>query len=92
MVQDMKLQMNTNNVHWQRMNEVIDSALLLTFDATETTPSAIANVLLLMGLHPQVWEDVVDEQKKVAEINGENPTLSFTSANCWQLLTEALLF
>lgn len=46
-------------------DEVIDNALLLILAATEITSSTMANVLLLMGLHPDVWQRVADEQKTV---------------------------
>jgi Cytochrome P450 len=54
--------------------QVIDNALLLILAGTETTSSTIANALLLMGLHPHVWEKVVQEQRHIVTEHGETLT------------------
>ncbi|KAL7576981.1 hypothetical protein ACA910_006736 [Epithemia clementina (nom. ined.)] len=50
--------------------EVVNNALLLILAGTETTAFNTANSLLLMGLHPQVWETVVEEQKQTVAKHG----------------------
>ena len=62
--------------------EVIDNALLLILAATETTSSNLANSILLMGLHPDVWEKIVDEQIKVTEKHGEEITKEILADDC----------
>lgn len=65
---------NQNNQRTLSKDEVIDNALLLILASTETTSSVMANALLLMGLHPDVWQYVVDEQREVVKSQGEHFT------------------
>eukprot|EP00977_Amphora_coffeiformis_P014741 scaffold4223_cov189-Amphora_coffeaeformis.AAC.1 len=51
--------------------EIVDNALLLILAATETTSSNLANVIMLMGMHPDVWQKVVDEQRAVVTKFGQ---------------------
>ena len=52
--------------------EIIHNALLLILGGTETVTGTLANALLLMGLHPHVWESVVQEQEKIVAEYGES--------------------
>lgn len=54
--------------------EVIDNALLLILASTEITSSTMADVILLMGMHPYVWRGVVDEQIATVTRHGESLT------------------
>mmetsp|Transcript_1846 Transcript_1846/g.3981 ORF Transcript_1846/g.3981 Transcript_1846/m.3981 type:complete len:581 (+) Transcript_1846:187-1929(+) len=65
------IEANHNKQRTLSNNEVVDNALLLILASTEITSSTLANVLMLMGLHPDVWQCVVDEQKAVVKIHGE---------------------
>lgn len=54
--------------------QIIDNALLLILAGTETTSTNLANVIMLMGFHPDVWEKVVEEQRAVVREHGETLT------------------
>ncbi|CAB9496070.1 11-oxo-beta-amyrin 30-oxidase [Seminavis robusta] len=54
--------------------QVIDNALFLMLAGTETTSSSLCNIMLLMGLHPNVWQKVVEEQARAVETHGETLT------------------
>lgn len=69
-----QIEPKNNNQRTLTNNEVIDNALVLILGATEITSSLLADVLLLMGLHPDVWQRVVDEQNAVVKSHGESIT------------------
>jgi len=56
--------------------QVIENALLLMLAGVETTSSNLANAILLMGLHPHVWDRVVKEQQSVVQEFGRDEGLT----------------
>lgn len=51
--------------------EVIDNSLVMLLAGTETTSTNVANALLLMGLHPDVWQAVIEEQEAIVAQHGD---------------------
>ena len=51
-------------------DEIIDNALLLILAGTEVTSSTIANAVLLLGLHPDVFQKVRSEQEQMIQRHG----------------------
>lgn len=54
--------------------QIIDNALFLILAGTETTSSTLANIMLLAGLNPHMWQKAVQEQAQIVETYG--PTLT----------------
>ena len=54
--------------------EVVDNCLLLILAGTETTATNMANILLLMGLHPSIWQRVIEEQERIVVEHGDQLT------------------
>lgn len=42
--------------------EIIDNALILIFAGSETSANTLTNAMLFLGLHPTVWDKMVEEQ------------------------------
>ena len=62
--------------------EVIDNVLFLMLAGTETTATSMANVMLLMGLHPSKWQAVVEEQADIVARNGDQLTPAVLEQAC----------
>lgn len=60
--------------------EIIDNCLLLILAGTETTATNVANALLLMGLHPEEWQNVIEEQGALVAQYGETLTAEILQA------------
>jgi len=54
--------------------QVIDNALLLIIAGSETSASTLTVVSLLLGLHPDVWKKIQDEQREVISEYGQELT------------------
>mmetsp|Transcript_24491 Transcript_24491/g.50391 ORF Transcript_24491/g.50391 Transcript_24491/m.50391 type:complete len:378 (+) Transcript_24491:624-1757(+) len=54
--------------------EVIENALILLVAGTETSASTLTSAIFLLGLHPHVWEKLVQEQRSVQSIYGDDVT------------------
>jgi len=54
--------------------QVIDNTMLLIAAGSETSSSTLTNVMLLLGMCPQVWEKLVAEQRQLLSQHG--PTLT----------------
>lgn len=55
--------------------EIIDNALLLILAGTETSAATLTNCMLLVGLRPDAWENVLKEQQLLIQKYG--PCLSY---------------
>ena len=63
--------------------QVIHNTLLLILAGTETTSSSLANVMLCMGLHPDLWQRLVDEQAAVVAQHGTAVTPAALQDSPW---------
>ena len=61
--------------------EIIDNSLLLIFAGSETAARTLTNAMLFLGLHPGVWEKLVQEQEAIREQHGDQLTVSNTNAS-----------
>ena len=52
--------------------EIIDNALILIFAGSETSASILTNAMMFLGLHPTVWKKLVEEQKQLQQIHGDD--------------------
>lgn len=66
-------------------NQILDNALLLILAGSETSASTLTTALLLLGIHPNVWEKIVDEQQKLVAEHGETLTKSLLDNECQYL-------
>ena len=73
---------SSDNRHALTQQEVIDNALLLILAATETTSSNLANSIMMMGLHSNVWDKVVEEQRSVVKEHGAKITKEIIDDHC----------
>ena len=71
-------------------DEIIDNCLLLILGGTETTSANLANTLLLMGLHPHIWQKVIDEQKQIVSQYGNTLTPEVLSSQVCPYLDAVL--
>jgi cytochrome P450 len=55
--------------------EIIDNVLLLILAGTETSAATLTNCMLLVGLRPDAWQKVVQEQQQM--IGKHGPQLSY---------------
>jgi len=62
--------------------ETIDNALILIFAGSETSASTLTNSLLFLGLHPDAWDKLVDEQLKMKERHGDMLTKQNLDDEC----------
>mmetsp|Transcript_20343 Transcript_20343/g.56587 ORF Transcript_20343/g.56587 Transcript_20343/m.56587 type:complete len:654 (+) Transcript_20343:239-2200(+) len=56
--------------------ELIDNALILIFAGSETSASTLTNAMLFLGLHPSVWNKLVEEQERIKAKEGDVLTQS----------------
>jgi len=54
--------------------QVIDNSLILIVAGTETSASTLTVATLLLGLHPEVWEKVKEEQRRLISKYGTDLT------------------
>ncbi|KAL9180525.1 hypothetical protein ACHAXT_010978 [Thalassiosira profunda] len=54
--------------------QVIHNALLLIIAGSETSASTLTVISLLLGLHPDVWEKIKEEQRELCSEYGEELT------------------
>ena len=54
--------------------QVIDNALYLIIAGTETSSSTLTNMIFLLGLHPEVYQKLKEEQQTLIRSKGETLT------------------
>ncbi len=62
--------------------QVIDNVLFLMLAGSETSSSTLTNCLLLLGLHPQIWTKVVQEQDELRKVYGDVLTKEQLDGGC----------
>lgn len=62
--------------------QVIDNALLLIAAGSETSANTLTNAMLLLGLHPDIFEKLVQEQTLLVTSKGENITKEILDHDC----------
>jgi len=62
--------------------QVIDNALLLILAGSETSANTLTNIMLLLGMHPHVWEKLVQEQQSVVNKHGDTFTKTLIDNEC----------
>ncbi len=62
--------------------QIIDNVLFLLLAGSETSSSTLTNCLLFLGLHTQVWDRVIEEQRQVQKINGDALTKDILDNEC----------
>jgi len=62
--------------------QVIDNALLLIAAGSETTANTLTNAMLLLGLHSDVFEKLVEEQRSLIASKGETLTKEMIDHEC----------
>ncbi len=58
------------------VEEVIDNALLLIVAGSETSASTLTNTMLLLGLHPDIYHSIVEEQQALLRKNEDATKLT----------------
>jgi len=61
--------------------EIIDNALILIFAGSETSASTLTNAMLFLGLHPDVWDRLVEEQQSLQQEHGDDLTIGALDAS-----------
>mmetsp|Transcript_4250 Transcript_4250/g.12208 ORF Transcript_4250/g.12208 Transcript_4250/m.12208 type:complete len:579 (-) Transcript_4250:143-1879(-) len=56
------------------LEEIVENSLVLLIAGTETSASTLATAMFLLGLHPEVFEKLVQEQHKLVSVHGETIT------------------
>jgi len=60
--------------------EVIENSLLLILAGSETSASTLTNAMLCLGLNPETWKNLVEEQRQVVNKYGnEQGKVEFTT-------------
>ena len=62
--------------------QIIDNIFLLILAGTETSSLTLTNAILLLGMHPDSWENMVAEQKELVDNHGENLTKELIDKEC----------
>jgi len=62
--------------------QVIDNALLLIVAGSETSANTLTNAMLLLGLHPDVYEKLVLEQQALIASKGDQLTKDMLDHDC----------
>jgi len=62
--------------------QVIDNTELLILAGTETSSNTLTNAMQLLGMHPHVWEKIVDEQKQLVSRYGNALTKEQIDKEC----------
>lgn len=62
--------------------QVVDNAMILILAGSETSASTLTNAMALLGLHPHVWDKLVDEQRVVRAKYGEALTKEVLDRDC----------
>merc|ERR1712165_211560 len=62
--------------------QVIDNSLLLIAAGSETTANTLTNAMLLLGLHPAVFQKLVEEQTALIASKGETLTKDMLDKDC----------
>ena len=62
--------------------QILDNALLLILAGSETSAGTLTTALMLLGIHTQVWDKVVEEQKVLVSKYGESLTKSQLDKDC----------
>jgi len=62
--------------------QVMDNSLILIFAGSETSAGTLTNAMLFLGLHPECWGKVVDEQARLVEKHGHELTKEALDREC----------
>mmetsp|Transcript_33415 Transcript_33415/g.73281 ORF Transcript_33415/g.73281 Transcript_33415/m.73281 type:complete len:613 (-) Transcript_33415:125-1963(-) len=62
--------------------ELIDNSLILIFAGSETSASTLTNAMLFLGLHPQAWNRLVEEQMTMKARHGDTLTKRALDDEC----------
>jgi cytochrome P450 len=62
--------------------EVVENALLLVLAGAETSAGTLTLAMLLLGLHPDKYSQLVNEQEKVVQEHGEELTQAILDKEC----------
>ncbi|KAL7548301.1 hypothetical protein ACHAWF_011584 [Thalassiosira exigua] len=62
--------------------QVVDNTFLLLLAGSETSSLTLTNVMLLLGMHPEAWEKLVNEQRDFVEKHGEAITKDDLDNDC----------
>lgn len=62
--------------------QIIDNVLFLLLAGSETSSSTLTNCLLFLGLHPQVWDRVIEEQRQIHKTHGDALTKDILDNEC----------
>jgi cytochrome P450 len=62
--------------------QVIDNAMLLILAGSETSASTLTNAMAFLGLHRPVWEKLVDEQRRLQAMLGNELTKDALDREC----------
>ena len=62
--------------------ELIDNSLILIFAGSETSASTLTNAMLFLGLHPQAWNRLVEEQMAMKAKHGDALTKQALDDEC----------
>jgi len=63
-------------------DQVIDNALLLIAAGSETSANTLTNCMLLLGLHPDIYGKLVQEQQALIASKGEQLTKEMLDNDC----------
>lgn len=61
--------------------EIVDNALILIFAGSETSANTLTNAMLFLGLHPTVWNKLVEEQSAIQATHGDSLTMASVDPN-----------
>jgi len=62
--------------------QVIDNSLLLILAGSETSANTLTNAMLLLGLHPNIYKQLVEEQQSLVALKGEKLTKEILDQDC----------
>ena len=62
--------------------QVIDNTELLIIAGTETSSNTLTNAMQLLGMHPHVWDKLVEEQKQLVSRYGNSLTKEQIDKEC----------
>ena len=81
---DTELEENTSGTAPRRLyrDQVIDNSLLLILAGSDTSAGTLTAALFSMGVHPFVWEKVVDEQRELVSHKGTAVNKEHLDSEC----------
>ncbi len=65
--------------------QIIDNVIFLLIAGSETSSSTLTNCLLFLGLHPDVWNKVIEEQRELCKVHGKELTNGQLQNGCTYL-------